>query len=879
MRVESFLPGVLLSGATVLVLASPATAQVVEVTGVRVESTSTGLQIILETTGDRVPQVFTSSFGETTIVDITNTQLRLTQGSSFRQDNPAEGIESIAVTSLDSNSIRLTVTGTSAMPMVQATDPANPLTFEVMTSTDVAEDPFPDSEPEAVPEPETPTTSETQEDSLPEIEPEVVPDPETPTTLETQADQELDILEIIVTATRTAERLIKVPRSITVLDRQDIDEQTTVSTDLGDVLAKTVPGLGPPTSGSSARSIVQNLRGREVAILIDGVPQTSNYGLTRDLRMIDPNIVERVEVVRGPSAIYGSQATGGAINIITRSPTQDAFSIDTGVSFTGSLTHLSDSISNRQYFGLSQKEGIIDYSVSVVREDNGAIFDASGDRIPDVGGGGTLEAREYSALGKLGLDITDTQRLQLTANYFVGRQDTSYISDPIVLELEGRPKARALRAVNGNYEGTVDAGDENLVISLRYTNDDILGSQLQAQTYYQEYTSAIGGTDFRGGFFDIIARQRAQGDKWGGQLQVETPLTSSGSARLLWGVDYVDENNVAPFDEFDPVAFDERGVFRKIATRTFVPAYSLSQLGLFAQGNWDPTDWLRLTGGVRHERIALSVDDYTSFFGRDIEGGDVDLNGTVFNAGSVVNLTPEFGIFANFAQGFSIPSPGGVLRNPPEDFNNVGRDLTITEPIKVNNYEIGVRGLWPQIQVSLAGFYNYSDLGAGFIFVDGISRLVRAPERRYGVEATADWQPGWNLSLGGTLSWTEGESDLEDSGDYLAASSFDITPLKATAYLEHQTTPSWSNRLQFLYSGNRNRAFDDEVDNTAIDAYFLVDYVGSIQLGAGTLNFGVENLLNAQYFTAQSQVLAGFVGTSNTAGEGRTLRIGYSLRF
>ncbi|MCT7957521.1 TonB-dependent receptor domain-containing protein [Laspinema palackyanum] len=855
MRVESLLPGVLLSGTTALVLAAPVLAQVVEVTGVRVESTPTGLQIVLETTGDRVPQVFTSSFGETTIVDITNAQLRLTQGSSFRQDNPAEGIQSIAVTMLDSNSVRLTVTGTSTMPTVQAMDPTNPLTFEVITSTDVAEEePFPDSDPEVVPEPETPTTPETQ------------------------ADQELDIIEIIVTATRTAERLIKVPRSVTVVDRQDIEEQTTISTDLREVLAKTVPGLGPPTSGSTPRSVIQTLRGRNVAILIDGIPQTSNYGLDRELRAVDPNTIERVEVVRGPTAIYGSQATGGSINIITRRPTQDAFSIDTGISFTGSLTEFSDSIGNRQYFGLSQKEGIIDYSVSVVREDSAGIFDGRGDRIPETSGGGVIDAREYSALGKLGLDITDTQRLQLTGSYFVGRQDTNFISDPIVRDLEGQQKARPLR-VNGNFEGTDDAGDENFIVSLRYNHDDILGSQLQAQTYYREYTSIVGAADFRGGFFDNIARQRAQGDKWGGQLQVETPLTSSGSARLLWGVDYVNEENQAPFEEFDPVAFDERGVFRKIGNRTFVPRYNVNQLGLFAQGNWDATEWLRLTGGVRHERIGLSVDDYTTFFGDPIEGGDRDFNDTVFNVGSTVNLTPEFALFANFAQGFSIPSFGGVLRNPPEEFTSVDNDLDITDPVKVNNYEIGVRGLWPEIQVSLAGFYNTSDLGEDYTFVDGISQLVRAPERIYGVEATADWQPGANFTLGGTLSWTEGESDAEDSGDYLAISSFRISPIKATAYLAHQTTENWSNRLQFLYSGQRGRAFDDEVDDNEIDAYFLVDYVGSIQLGAGRLEFGVENLLNAQYFPVQSQVLGGFNEVFNAAGTGRTLKIGYSLRF
>uniref|UniRef100_A0ACD5H2D4 TonB-dependent receptor plug domain-containing protein n=1 Tax=Desertifilum tharense IPPAS B-1220 TaxID=1781255 RepID=A0ACD5H2D4_9CYAN len=45
--------------------------------------------------------------------------------------------------------------------------------------------------------------------------------------------------------------------------------------------------------------MVQSLRGRSAAILIDGVPLTSNYGLDRELRTIDPDIIERIEIVRG----------------------------------------------------------------------------------------------------------------------------------------------------------------------------------------------------------------------------------------------------------------------------------------------------------------------------------------------------------------------------------------------------------------------------------------------------------------------------------------------------------------------------------------------------------------------------------------------------
>ena len=53
------------------------------------------------------------------------------------------------------------------------------------------------------------------------------------------------------------------------------------------------------------------------------------------------------------------------------------------------------------------------------------------------------------------------------------------------------------------------------------------------------------------------------GDKWGTQVQVETPLWDGGAAQLLWGLDYVDENNRAPFEIFDPVAFDTRNTLQK----------------------------------------------------------------------------------------------------------------------------------------------------------------------------------------------------------------------------------------------------------------------------------------------------------------------------
>jgi hypothetical protein len=60
------------------------------------------------------------------------------------------------------------------------------------------------------------------------------------------------------------------------------------------------------------------------------------------LRYIDPSSIERIEIVRGPSAIYGAEATGGVINIITRRPEEDRLTSITEVGVTAALGELEE---------------------------------------------------------------------------------------------------------------------------------------------------------------------------------------------------------------------------------------------------------------------------------------------------------------------------------------------------------------------------------------------------------------------------------------------------------------------------------------------------------------------------------------------------------
>ncbi|HAG83293.1 MAG TPA: TonB-dependent siderophore receptor, partial [Cyanobacteria bacterium UBA12227] len=120
-------------------MATPAMADAIQVTGVRVETTPNGLEVILETPGGGTPQVFTASYGETLIADIINTQLRLPEGQDFRQNDPVEGIASVTVTQQNANSIRVTVIGTAAVPTAEVTPSASGLVFSLTAPTPTAQ--------------------------------------------------------------------------------------------------------------------------------------------------------------------------------------------------------------------------------------------------------------------------------------------------------------------------------------------------------------------------------------------------------------------------------------------------------------------------------------------------------------------------------------------------------------------------------------------------------------------------------------------------------------------------------------------------------------------------------------------------------------------
>lgn len=669
--------------------------------------------------------------------------------------------------------------------------------------------------------------------------------------------------EVVVSATRNRETLGSVASSVSVLSPQNLQSQSAVTSDLGDMLAQTVPGLAP--GSGSLSNYGQTLRGRSPLVMIDGVPQnTPLRDAARSLRTTSLEVIKRIEVVRGASALYGYGATGGAINIITKAPTP-GLSATTKVGVRGSAADVSESFTGRLHQSVSGQTSVIEFVASGSYERWGQFYDAKERLLPQDprGQGGLAGADDISLFGKVGGALGMSQHLTASVNYYSFLQDMEYGRKAGTYG-ESPTSATSLDDFSGE-----DPGTKNLVGQVRYEHGDLLGSQLTAQGYVQDFTTRFGYYQF---YPDGGGQPFVESTKYGLRADLTTPLAVTDDSQMLWGVDVLRDRTAQPLED----------------GRTYVPPMTQTSAAPFAQLRVPVGDWGTLRGGVRYEVLSLQVNDFTTLFPEDDTNGDStadarnDVNGgtltydnTAFNLGAVVSVADPVDLFASFEQGFSVSDVGRVLRGTSAP----SVEALSPDAKTVNSYEAGVRVGHSVLNASLTGFLSTSELGSTYGDLPELS-LLRSPERVYGGEATADVQVAEPLAVGGTVTWVEGKRDADEDGSYDAYLPGNrIPPTKITGYVEATPIEGVRGRLQVLHSGSRDRFGEGEraYGEGPIDSYTLVDLSGQVDVGPGTVELGVENLFDAYYFPVRSQFTN--YGGGYTPGRGRNLSLSYTVHW
>ncbi|MEG1032317.1 MAG: TonB-dependent receptor plug domain-containing protein, partial [Acinetobacter sp.] len=185
---------------------------------------------------------------------------------------------------------------------------------------------------------------------------------------------------IVMTATRTPKSIAEVAGTVQTIRGDEIAQQAGAGRKVADVLAQLVPSLAPSSGNTS--NYGQTMRGRNVLVMIDGVSQTGSRDVARQLNSISPNMIDHIEVVSGATSIYGSGATGGIINIITkRADKSEPVSFQTKLGLTSADNFRGDSLAYQVGQTASFSNDKVDGFVGIDYTKRGSQFDGNGDRI------------------------------------------------------------------------------------------------------------------------------------------------------------------------------------------------------------------------------------------------------------------------------------------------------------------------------------------------------------------------------------------------------------------------------------------------------------------------------------------------------------------
>ncbi|MCG8443448.1 MAG: TonB-dependent receptor [Caulobacterales bacterium] len=557
------------------------------------------------------------------------------------------------------------------------------------------------------------------------------------------------------------------------------------------------------------------------------------------------------------------------MNYITKRPQAEGVELLTEIGLSTSLTQVeSDGFEYLVTQGVSAKSGAADFIGNITLVDRGLFYDAEGRPLPPdpYGQTGIADMTEVSVFGKAGYDFSDHARGEVMGVHYTGNVDTDLTVGQG--SFAGGAPSTATPAVQNNIDvgffpafdfiGERDPRNENTLVSSNLIFDDILGSSVKGQVFYQDNSLIWRHIDFLpfglGGFGPDGSQLTTDAEKLGGRLDIETPLEFPlFDGFVLWGVDYL-------VDKVQEGLVDGR-------TRT--SELKQTSVSGFAQFQGDVTNRLTVRGGVRVDDFELEVPDYASLDIFDptgqlvhpVIGTTLEYDNIAGNLGATFAVSDHIDFFASWSEGFSIGDVMRTLRNlrpqspsaTPVTFVIADLGLQV-EPTAVTSYEAGVRFSGGRYKASATGFFSESDLGATF---DNVTfETVRAPEEIWGVELVADAEVSDAWRMGGNFVWQDSKVDSDGDGSLDEPLDFSrVPPPTLTLYTEFDVMSAWSVRLQSV------TLLDDErfeppfsTFERDVDGYTLFDLLVTGDVGPGVLSLGVENLLNSDAIPLATQL-------------------------
>lgn len=612
--------------------------------------------------------------------------------------------------------------------------------------------------------------------------------------------------DIVVTATRTAQSIRDVPSAVTVVSRDQIEKSPATTVDQ---LLQSVPGvyaarMDPSSPNRIAQTYTRGLPGNSrTLVLLDGLPMNVLYDGQVDWSQLVTSDVERIEVVRGAtSGLYGANAMGGVINILSRAP-QPGINTDLGVSY--------GSMDTRRYSAAhSQTHGATAFSLS------GSYLESDGYNMwrPES----TVPVAYRAPMGTEKDNFSAKVMQEISSSDLI-EAGASWMRD----EATGFYKTNA-----ANY--TPQTREQTLA-SLRYAHsgEGLNASAVLYGRFGKQWADTLNTT------YTAVSEKGYYEDNSAG-LNAQASIDLATWNKLTFGVDYLDGG----IDNH----FTYPGTTRVRDTNG-----DLTRYGIFVQDEIRPSDQWRFNVAGRY--------DHWKTGGNQTDTGTGQPN-SVYSERKDHYFSPKLAALYKVTDDLNLRASAGKAFNVPDMFNlyaNTRRGTTIywanpdLLPEKVTSYDVGLdKYFGPR---SFAKVTWYRNEAKDFIYsvqrnATNFDKINVGEVRTQGWEfefshIVTDW-----LSL--TAAYTLNDSDIVENDSNPALVGKQLTNVPNRQALIRADFSLRDDLNAFATANDIGRRYGNDVNTTKYKPYTTLDMgISKTFARMATVRLTVMNVADVEY--------------------------------
>ena len=653
------------------------------------------------------------------------------------------------------------------------------------------------------------------------------------------ADEIITADTIVVSANRDRQSIIDANESISVVSQDEVLLQgaDTVADALQDAPSVLLVNDGTP---GLKRVSIRGESAYRTLVMIDGQRITDQKTKSGAPLLINPFFIDQIEVVKGPAAVlYGSDAMGGAVNVITKKPSEDKINTQLGLLYNGSDNAFSE------YLNLSGTIEDFSYALGLVNTDAQDLYIADREKIDNT------SYRNQGINAYLAWQATDDLKLEYKSEYFDVDAHTASSTDiPGYAEFKAHiPKWRRVK--------------HSLGFELTEINDYV--SSLKASVFMQQNDKDFNSSVTRKGPFVSVLNEE---DSYGANLQAQFSLGKYFS--LIAGYD--GERSELKSDSSVGIGTQDISLHDR--------DFSQTTHGLYALLSTKFNEKLTLNTAIRYNRVDTDAGT-SSFNGVKLPWFADKVNEkAVLSAGLVYKPLENASWRLNWSQGYRVPNIQEMYLYTFTGELQVGNPNL--KPETSDNYEIGFKYEGDLVTSDFAVFYSDADDYIETVEIDIFPNLpFHFRQFTYNNIASAKtYGADWSLQLNFDsfepyldISFIKRKYDTSSIETYNTG----VPAIKGRTGIRYYPDCSYGYLTLDFYARFASRV---KQDNAGGISYFADDEYG----GWTTLNLGAEYLFgdNEEYriYGALENILDKSYQTSSLIHEpGRFVMAGVSASF